>query len=451
MGKINNMIHHIKMVILLILSTTTALSLCSCDKKVENKVIPASFQLTTTPTGANLYVGDRKIGNTPFKKDKLNPGIKLLRLELDGYKTKWLKFKVRQGEAVVLNEKLDPITASVMITSKPSRATVTINGDIKGETPFVFHDLRFGEHKALITAHGYSPKTIVWNVDSPRPKRVNVNLNSNTGILDILSSPKGATIYIDNKPFGVTPGREELEEGEHTIRLEKIGYETYEQIIDMARGSTKKVGANLKIKPSSIKVITDPPDAKLFINGDVYSNTPTTIKNLTPGDYIIKVSKQGFDDEVREISLAPGQQAKVPITLETNLGGIDLVVLPPGVTIYLDNKKVGVSKDDGNGGSELFKLRGLTSGKHRLRFSHKRAVPQNIQTTVIVRKGEITRPKRVRMWIADTIMTLKNGRKLEGRLILKNDKQVVFSESPKITQGYRIEEVSKIEPLKYDE
>jgi len=435
----------------LTLCVAAVLLISGCDKPVEKAATKSKLDLSTTPTGAEIFYKGKSIGNTPYVNEAVKPGFKLIGLKMKGYKTKWIQFTAKAGSSHTINEKLEPVRSSVMITSNPTRSSVVIDGDILGETPLVLHDLPFGEYKAQVNAQGYSGKTISWSITSSRPQKVDVDLDSNTGIIEVASSPEGATILIDNKPYGVTPGREEVEEGEHLIKIFKEGYESYEQSINLARGSVKQIGANLKIKPSSITVKTKPEGAEVFVNGDAYSSSPTTIKNLPAGDYVIMVRKQGFDDEVREISLAPGQQAETSINMGTNLGGIDLVVNPPGVTIYLDGKKMGFSKEDKNGASKVFQLRGLTSGRHKLRFSHKRATPQNLNMTISVSKGEISRPKKIKMWIADTIMTLKNGRVLKGRLILKNDLEVIFSETPKITMGYKPEEVKSLEPLEYEE
>jgi len=435
----------------LILCAVAVFMVSGCDKPAEKTAFKSKLDLTTTPTGAEIYFKGKRVANTPYVNEAMKPGFKVIGLKMNGYKTKWIKFTAKAGSSHTFNEKLEPVRSSVMITSNPMRSSVVIDGDILGETPLVLHDLPFGKYKAQVNAQGYSGKTVSWSVTSNRPQKVDVDLDSNTGIIEVASSPEGATILIDNKPYGVTPGREEVEEGEHLVKIFKEGYETYEQSINIARGSVKQIGANLKIKPSSITVKTNPVGAEVFVNGDAYSSSPTTIKNLAAGDYVIMVRKQGFDDEVREISLAPGQQAEIPINMGTNLGGIDLVVNPPGVTIYLDGKKVGSSKEDKNGASKVFTLRGLTSGRHKLRFSHKRATPQNLSMTISVRKGEISRPKKIGMWIADTVMTMRNGSVLKGKLILKNDHEVLFSETPGIIIGYKPEELKSIESLEYEE
>ena len=423
----------------------------SCTEEKQQVPTRASIEISSIPDGAELYYKGKKIGQSPYKQESVKPGFKLIRLEKEGYESRWLQFSAKAGEAVNIEERLDPVKASIMITSNPTRSSVVIDGDIKGETPLVIHHLPFGEYKAEINAHGYSSKTVSWTVNNSRPQRVNIDLDSNTGFIEVISDPEGARVYIDNKAFGVTPVREEVEEGKHSIRIEKVGYEPYEQNVSIARGSEKRVGSNLKIKPSSINVTTKPTGAEVFINGEAYSSSPTVIENLKPGDYVIMVRKDAYDDEVREMTIAPGQQATVSITMGTNLGGIDTYVNPPGVTIYLDRKKVGYSIADAGGNSKVLQLRGLTSGTHNLRFSHKRATPQNISMNVVVRKGEITRTKKIKMWIADTVMTMTNGRVLRGRLILQNDQEVIFSVDPKITQGYKPSEIKSLEPLEFEE
>ena len=71
---------------------------------------------------------------------------------------------------------------------------------------------------------------------------------------------------------------------------------------------------------------------------------------------------------------------KVNLQLDSNLGGIDLVANPPGVTIYIDGVKKGVTEPGENPKfSKVFEVRGLRTGKHTVKMAHKRATPPEVR------------------------------------------------------------------------
>lgn len=65
---------------------------------------------------------------------------------------------------------------------------------------------------------------------------------SGTLAIHIQSTPSGAAIYIDNKMEGMTPLTRTLNQGTHVIRLERNGFQTWEQTVNLtSNGQSVKV------------------------------------------------------------------------------------------------------------------------------------------------------------------------------------------------------------------
>ncbi|HPN85262.1 MAG TPA: hypothetical protein PK821_08010, partial [Victivallales bacterium] len=136
------------------------------------------------------------------------------------------------------------------------------------------------------------------------------------------------------------------------------------------------------------------------------------------------------------------------------MGGIDLVANPPGVTVYLDGKKVGKMEEGERGNkklSKVFQIRGLTSGDHSVKVSHARAVPQDKTINVVVEKGKISRPAQINMWIADSVVKFKNGKEVTGRIVENDASGILFEPEPGIAIRYKANEISGITHLGVDE
>lgn len=105
----------------------------------------------------------------------------------------------------------------VGFTATPSGAKVIVDAKQECVAPCSLR-LSPGHHGVQVTLPGYV--TLHRSVQVPETLDLNVNLPESTGILAILTTPKGASITIDGKARSeVTPARITLREGTHKIDL----------------------------------------------------------------------------------------------------------------------------------------------------------------------------------------------------------------------------------------
>ena len=62
-----------------------------------------------------------------------------------------------------------------------------------------------------------------------------------TGLLYVSSTPKDANIFIDDVPYGLTNKEIRLNEGTYTLRIEKRGYITYQEVLYLKAGVRERV------------------------------------------------------------------------------------------------------------------------------------------------------------------------------------------------------------------
>lgn len=451
--EICTMKHCISLTSIMILSSMILIPMTlstGCGKsKPKNTKVKVSIRSVPDKVDVRIIShGKAKFGVTP-KTQQLPPGVYVLEFTKPDYKTSWKKLVCRQGRDEEFEIKMDPISASVIIESQPKGATISKDKTPIGETPLAIHNLPLGVHSYIISKPGYSTRTVDFKLDDERPKLIEVNMNSNVGTMVIRSTPSEANIFVNDTPRGQTPATLTMEQGEYKVKLELNGYEPQQEKVIVSRGGTVRVNTKLQVKPGSIEIVTQPAGATLIVNGKQYNNTPTTLKNLKPGTYAIKVSHANYDSSTREVSIQPGQSRTVNITLDTNMGGIDLIINPPGVTIYVDGKKMGTTqRGETEELSKVFQIRGLSSGTHTITVAHKRATPPEKNFKINIQKGKISRPKPHTFWVKDTYMKLKNGKELTGRISQENANEVYFEHSPKIKIRYERSEIDVIRKLK---
>ena len=112
----------------------------------------ATLVVTSTPSGADIYLDNAWIGKTPLANYKVNTGGRYKKqvtvtLELSGYTYRVENLTLREGEKTpweVHLEKLIPRMATLTVTSTPSGASVYVDGTLIGPTPLHDYEIDTG-------------------------------------------------------------------------------------------------------------------------------------------------------------------------------------------------------------------------------------------------------------------------------------------------------------------
>ena len=138
------------------------------------------------------------------------------------------------------------------------------------------------------------------------------------GTLTVDSRPEGAQVAVDSIPRGVTPLKLTLPVGDHTLELQN-GSATrsiplaiqagvvISQYIDLApAGSPAAVGR--------LEITSDPPGARVTVDGIPRGVTPVALSNVGPGNHSVSIF--GEDSTVtRAVTVSAGSTAAVMASL----------------------------------------------------------------------------------------------------------------------------------------
>jgi len=185
-------------------------------------------------------------------------------------------------------------TGSIEINSVPSGAKIFIDGQETQEfTPKVMN-LSAGQHTLrLETEDKYGTKQIFIVPDVT--SKVDILLKTGYGSLNIISQPLGAEIFLNGKPYGKTPANfDTLLAGEYLLELRKDRFVAYEEKIDLNLNEVIKKDIKLIPSWSSLRVISQPPGAEVFLNGNYLGKTPVLFDTLIASDYKLKLQKKGY-------------------------------------------------------------------------------------------------------------------------------------------------------------
>ena len=174
-------------------------------------------------------------------------------------------------------------------------------------------------------------------------------LRPHLALLDIATTPPGATIYVarrDLGALGATPKSLALRPGLTKIILEREGYRPIELVAEPRQGAEIKLSAVLERIWADIEVRRVPADAEIrrdFVDGGLLRRGPGTIKVL-PGPLVLFASAPGF--QTARVTVDAPADASVPVDIllspaEPPTGVIVVRANVAGALVRVDGREAG--------------------------------------------------------------------------------------------------------------
>ena len=231
------------------------------------------------------------------------------------------------GSFLVLNNVLvstpdqTPVeSTSVLVTSNPPGAQITLNNEDFGVTPT--HVIAIDDERLSLRLEkdSFVPLDTTFSVNAgvlntiffqltPANQPLPVIDTVDTGIkttFSVDSNPSGAIVRLDGVTRGTTPLNGDITTGRHTVRIEKEGYELYTRTFQFNRGENQVINADLQ-ENGVVYVTADQSNALVTVDGKQVGTAPTNLP-LSSGDYLIVVSAQGFKSDSLQLRVLPEQQ-----------------------------------------------------------------------------------------------------------------------------------------------
>ncbi|NMG82596.1 MAG: PEGA domain-containing protein, partial [Methanosarcinales archaeon] len=135
------------------------------------------------------------------------------------------------------------------VSSTPSGASIYLDGAYKGTTPKTIRSVPIGSHTVGISKEGYHDETKSVSVKQDQTTSVAVHLTLQTGSIDIVG-PDGASVYLDDVYKGTAPTTiSNIPVGTYKITVEKFGYTTWRQTVNVRSRSAVTVTPDMVFLP----------------------------------------------------------------------------------------------------------------------------------------------------------------------------------------------------------
>jgi hypothetical protein len=181
------------------------------------------------------------------------------------------------------------------------------------------------------------------------------------GSLTVQTRPAGAEVTIDDAQRGTTPLTVSLAPGAHTIKV-RLGQE--QRVIPVTISAGIDVVRDLEMQSAAtpaalaqISITTDPPGARVTIDGQPSGASPLTLDGLTAGEHTVAVASATGSAE-KKVTLTAGHIASVVFSLPKSsgpLGGWLSVSAPFDLQVTEHDEMIGAS-----GSSRIM----LAAGRH---------------------------------------------------------------------------------------
>jgi len=198
------------------------------SQQVDVSLLPAwgTMQFTSEPAGAQLYIDNRLLGQTPLSAEVLETGSQL-KLVLAGYKTYEQEVLIKAG-TIDIHPPIQLVVADgvLQISSTPSGANITVDNQFVGSTPMDLSMAPFKQHRLAFFLDGYLKTTTTATVQPEETAMLTVDLEANIGSITLTVSPIDARILVDGGYQGNGDRTLSLTAKPHSLIIEKSGYQT---------------------------------------------------------------------------------------------------------------------------------------------------------------------------------------------------------------------------------
>ena len=302
---------------------------------------------------------EKGFGLTFDKRLIFFPGEKTISLKAPGYYEKQSTFVIGASSKTIqiqMEEMPGKIKFNVLPDIKPE---IYIDNSLINITDSNELELISGNYTALIKHPKFISLEREIEVEGFGKKQsFEFTLKPKTSLLNFISNPLGAEVFLGEEFLGLTPFSTDILAGTHQITfrlknykdskiIEKVGI-NLDRVIDMG---------NLKLLPGKLFINSEPANSTILLDGKFYGLTPTGVLIEADVDQEISIIKEGFSKFTSLINLSSQEIQNIDVNLIPILGEVSIDSNPKSL-IYLDGKFLSETPYNGK----------ISSIKHEISF-----------------------------------------------------------------------------------
>ncbi len=237
----------------------------------------------------------------------------------------------------------------VAVSSRPAGAQVTLVSPSGSRTDLGLTDLfpvevLAGEYTVEVSRPGYRTETRPLSLAAKAQEAVDVELVRVLASLFVVTEPAGVEVWVDGELRATTSGalapdvaeaarargldpmrasaRTEIANlslGTHAIELRRKCYEAVKRTVDTSQPQDYEIEP-LKLADSvaSLRLVSDPPGARIFLNGEPRGVTPAQVDGICSGKVRVEV-KHAAGKFIKDLALAKDESVSLDCPIRPTL------------------------------------------------------------------------------------------------------------------------------------
>lgn len=298
-----------------------------------------SIRVTSTPSGSIAILDGGNQDLTPCTFYDVQPGIHKIKVIRDGYQPYTEQVRVTTAGQSQVSASLSPIqkTGTLYVTSSPSGADILLDGVYQGETPYTVYGSA-GSHDLVLKLAGYQRWTSGVTIDSGRQNSVHASMTAlgpATGSLQVSSTPRRSSVFLDESYYGQTPEKgyldiPDLKPGSYQARITHPQNQDYSGTVAITAGQVTTLNVALSAAPApsavngTLMVSSHPSGATILLDNRFIGITPLSVPSVGPGDHTLILRMDGYEDAVKQVTITAGGVTDVMV---------DMIALTPEPTM----------------------------------------------------------------------------------------------------------------------
>jgi hypothetical protein len=235
---------------------------------------------------------------------------------------------------------LDPFVSTVEVTTNETGATLLIDNDQVGKTPFDKPvPIDVGPHELRLHKDGFTDAVQTVTVAGGVPAKATLNIEPSVkkaAVTVAVSGAPGATVMIDGIDMGQAPFKGDLVAGRHTFEARAPGFVTARQTTDVVYKEPLNIALDLSAErhEGHVRIEATPTSAMIEVDGKIVGSG-TWDGPLPTGGHQLIVKKPGYVPYTTEISLNDDQSREVKATLLEEKGGTNWIAWTIGTVVVV--------------------------------------------------------------------------------------------------------------------
>ncbi len=227
------------------------------ETKINAQLTPAFgwLSIASTPTEAQVYLGDREVGTTPISEYRIPSGDYILSVKKPFYKEYQEMITIQDGKPLVQDVSLMANFGRLSVQGFPEGAKIFVDRVARGKVPSIIEPISVGSHNVIIDGgnHYRSHEQEIF-IGLNDMAGIQVNLKELSGSLIASSNPPGASIFVDGKVTQTEGGSDavtpytipKLWTGSHKVTFKLAGFAPNTQSVNIQEDKREVLRVDLE-------------------------------------------------------------------------------------------------------------------------------------------------------------------------------------------------------------